>query len=81
MNDRFRVVHFQDACQNGWHEDCCNCRESWDFYYELYDTKVTVDGKPKFIGSDRAEPEDKLLVRDFRWVLEAMNRLAEGKDP
>lgn len=38
-------------------------------------------GKPiRILGDDVAEPEDKLLLRDFAWVASAMNEIAEAAE-
>lgn len=31
----------------------------------------------KIVGSDNAEPEDKLLCRDYYWIAELLNKVAQ----
>lgn len=40
--------------------------------WELYDTLKGV-----VVGTDHCEPEDAILYRHFKWVVEAMNQLAD----
>lgn len=40
--------------------------------YELYDTLKGV-----VVGTDHCEPEDAILYRHFKWVVTAMNKLAD----
>lgn len=35
------------------------------------------DGSKRIIGEDGGEPEDQLLVRDWKWVAEALNEAYE----
>lgn len=35
------------------------------------------DGAPELIGSDGGEPEDQILIRDWDWVVTALNAEAE----
>lgn len=70
--DRFIVIDADEARDKGY-------PEAEDYYhghlcYLLYET----DGKMpiRLVGSDAMEPEDALLTRDLRWVVEELNRLA-----
>lgn len=49
------------------------------YYWCLYE--VDDAGKPiRLVGQDGGEPEDQLLVRDWKWVVEEMNWVAEQRD-
>jgi hypothetical protein len=70
--NKYIVVHYDEAKKKkypgvmDYHHDWC---------YFLYET----DGqKPiRLVGSDSAEPEDKILIRSFSWVVEEVNKLSE----
>ncbi len=47
-----------------------------DYRLLVVDTKTGLE-----LGRDGGEPEDQTLGRDWAWVLDALNALAEGKDP
>jgi hypothetical protein len=39
-----------------------------------------IDGRPaRVIGSDGGSPEDQVLLRDFAWVADALNEVAESR--
>jgi hypothetical protein len=57
---------YPDAPQAGWWGEC------WCIY------RFDADGRAvERVGSDGGEPEDQVLVRDWAWVAEALNREAE----
>lgn len=45
------------------------------FYTEVVDRETNC-----VVGNDCAEPEDKTLLRDFAWVVDALNDLNESKE-
>lgn len=64
MTKRFVVVRRSDARVPEWAQA--------DFGWAVYDTKLN-----EVIGCDGGEPEDQLLVRDWAWVVDALNSVAE----
>lgn len=81
--DRFVVVSSEEAHARGWHGADCGTDLGFritgyrDEGWELYDTS---SNPPRLVGQDGGEPEDQLLVRNWAWVAEEMNRLAQEAD-
>jgi len=73
--ERYRVVWVDDALTQGLPGAEVYSRN--DFGCLLYDFSTEP---PRYVGDDISQPEDKLLVRDFRWVAEELNRLATEKE-
>lgn len=78
MSDRYAVVFSHDA----WKRQLPGAEEprgfdSWWAIWECDDAGNPV----REVGSDAGEPEDKILVRDFKWVLEELNRAAALSSP
>ena len=48
----------------------------YDVFWVLIDTKTG-----EVIGYDGGEPEDQLLVRDWSWVPDILNKIASGEYP
>lgn len=72
--DRFIVVSSHEAQAKGF-PDMFWSAQGLEHFWCLYET----DGeKPiRLVACDGGEPEDQLLVRDWRWVPEELNKLAE----
>ena len=49
-------------------------RESLGFYDSSDYCWVLLDDADNIIGCDGGEPEDQVLVRDWSWVVDAMNK-------
>jgi hypothetical protein len=79
--ERYRAVFVDDARAQGLPSS--DAYSDHDFGCLLYDFS---SDPPRYVGDDIGSPEDKLLVRDFRWVAAELNRLAvtltkkEGSD-
>ncbi len=78
---RFVIVLNHEAHEKGWHTDNHWCGPSAKpggcsphHFWEVWDT-ATVP--PTFVGDDFGEPEDALLVRNFSWVADRLNRIAK----
>lgn len=73
--DRFIVVGADQALKEGY-PDVWWSKEDlhWKHFWCLYET----DGERpiRLVGTDNGEPEDNLLVRDWKWVPVELNRLA-----
>lgn len=66
---RFAILSFDDADALGVAE-----AKGGGFGYCICDMSSTP---PRFLGHDQCEPEDALLVRDFAWVANALNEIAQ----
>jgi hypothetical protein len=65
-SDAARERGYPDAPEEGWRGEC------WCLY------RFDATGNAvELIGTDGGEPEDQVLVRDWAWVAEALNREAE----
>lgn len=73
MDQRYRVIPASDLTEDQKIEAFIPAYTE-DYCWVVVDTS---DGR--VVGHDSAEPEDKLLVRDFRWVVDELNRLDEEK--
>ena len=49
--------------------------EKYNYYTVVKDRKTD-----EIVGNDRAEPEDKNLLTDFSWVVDALNALEKEKE-
>ena len=71
MNKRFQVIYgtdLPDKFKEAYSDD------HW-FLVEIVDGVII-----RIVGSDGGEPEDQLLVRDWSWVADEMNKLANELD-
>lgn len=82
---RFRVLSDEDTPESL--KDSCPCAKhgdgssgSWCYRDELRWHVVEFEGDTplRIVGSDGGEPEDQLLVRDWRWVAVALNNAYEA---
>lgn len=75
--DRYIVVSIKDAIELGYPLDP-DMKEDFDRYQEWYWCLFETDGSNvlQLVGTDAMEPEDATLVRDLRWVVEELNRVA-----
>lgn len=68
---RFQVVSHRDAVKRGFPDAEPDTFDN--LYWDLYE--FNEQGQPiRWVGSDGGEPEDQLLVRDWKWVVEELNR-------
>lgn len=73
MSDRFVVRRFRDSGVRELYHDQVGDIPPWgepDCYF-LIDTQTNT-----IVGNDGGEPEDQLLLRDWRWVVVLLNELA-----
>lgn len=76
MKTTYEAIH----CDDAWKRRLPGAEDpgSWSSWWELWRCE---DGQPvECVGTDSGEPEDKILVRDFRWVAQELNRLAAKLD-
>ena len=71
MADRYRVVS-SDNAQKGKFPEADWRHDDWKWMLYEFDGDTPV----RLVGEDGGEPEDQLLVRDWKWVPEEMNKLA-----
>lgn len=65
MDEKYKVVHSDDLTPE--QREYLGIRTSYDRCWAV------VDDRGELIGADGGEPEDQLLVRDWSWVVEALN--------
>lgn len=72
---RYITVYVADAIKSALPgSDDYLSRDYGDYGWLLYETDAS--GKPvRLVGDDMGEPEDKNLVRHFKWTVEEMNTL------
>jgi len=71
VSERFRVLtRIEAAKELNWLEPY----EEWGWVVVEY----PENGPPRFVGEDGGEPEDQLLIRDWRWVVPALNAAFEA---
>lgn len=75
MSDRFVVVsiasYLEEYGEPSMEASGYMAFTDEDHFYVLVDTQ---DGN-RIVGDDRCEPEDALLIRDFSWVADLVNRV------
>jgi len=69
---RFVIIEEKVACELCGVE-FLECRK-FDFRYALVDTT-----EKRILGMDGGEPEDQTLGRDWNWVADELNKVAEEK--
>ena len=77
-HDRFLVVYCDVARELGIGDDDLfdnSGRGSWCLLEKLW------NGAFRLVGQDGGEPEDQLLVRDWSWVCDELNRLSKETCP
>lgn len=76
--DRFVVVHSSEAIKNGYPDDQGTLHHLNRWHEAAFCLYETDGEKPiRFVASDGGEPEDQLLVRDWSWVADELNKLAK----
>jgi hypothetical protein len=70
MKVEYKIVHNLDAIKEKY--PSFNMLDDHVFGWSVYQF---VDDKPfELIGWDGGEPEDQILVRDWEWVVHALNK-------
>jgi len=71
---RYVVLNTRDEKYKrlAWTEDEDPYPEWFDHHWFVYDSKTD-----RIVGEDGGEPEDQMLVRDWRWVEKELNRAYE----
>ncbi len=80
---RFVLKNLEEAAEEGWAGteeydlDRAVGWNDWRYSTGLFET----DGKKsiRLVGTDGGEPEDQRLYRDWEWVVDELNKLAEEK--
>jgi hypothetical protein len=76
MKERFKVLSSTEAINQAFIQG-----DDVEFYknnpcWLLFEFDE-FDKKPRPVGQDGGEPEDQLLVRDWKWVAEELNKAYE----
>lgn len=67
---RYFCLFNDDAVSQGY----LNAEDSREYGSSIF--RRNDDGTVTLVGEDGGEPEDQTLNRDWKWVIEALNRLA-----
>lgn len=71
-NARFRIFSMREAMDAGYIS-----ADSDDDGWAVFEFAHQDDEHPRIVGGDGGEPEDQLLVRDWEWVVHALNAAYE----
>ena len=69
---RFRIFSMHEAAVAGYISDGGD-----DGGWAVFEFEHPDDKHPRIVGGDGGEPEDQLLVRDWEWVVHALNAAYE----
>ena len=83
MTDAYQVIHLHECIERklpGYEDYKLEGWSRYDSYWVLWECDIT--GKPiREVFADRMEPEDAILVRDLRPLVEELNSLARMYRP